>query len=166
MALTQISLTAAMSWQLNRAITGFEPAQQGADASRFNGTTIDPATWTEMFGAQYTMLGGGTQVVDLRSFTDLVGNAVTASKALAIMVTVAGAETDFLNVKPNTASNALVWFFGTTNDSINIPGGGFFAFSVPPTSTTGTTVSATVRNLLLTNTGAGSLTVKVTVIVG
>ncbi len=165
MPLTSIGISSSFTWQLSRTNTGFANATQGSDSLAFSANTLSVATWNELFAATYTILTTGTQVVDLRAFTDLVSTVVTtADKVLAFQITVTGTATDALNVKPHTASNALVWPFGTTADSINVYGGGSVAYSMGVTSV-GQTIDATHRNWLLTNNGAGTLTVKVVALV-
>lgn len=163
MALSQIAISGNISWQLLRAVTGFVDVTQGPDALAFASNNLDVATWNELFAAQYTMLAAGTQVVDLRTFTDLPGNAVTATKAMAIMILVTGATTGVLNVKPD-ATDGLVWPFENVGFGVNIPGGGMILFSEGATST-GKTINATNKEFLLTNTGAVTLTVTVAALV-
>lgn len=162
-ALTQVGISASISWTLARAVTGFKSVGQGQDSVAASNSALAVATWTELFAAQYTVATTGTQVVDLRAFTDLVSNSVTGTKAMAIIVLVAGAAADKLNVAVN-ASNGLVWPFHNTSSSIDIPGGGFNLFSEGPTST-GTVIDATHKQLLLTNNGSADLVVTVAVVV-
>lgn len=163
MPLNSVAVNSAFNWQLNRTNTGFADAVQGPDVAAFSLNSLSVATWTELFGAQYTIAAAGTQVIDLRSFTDLDATSVTGTKALAIQIYTTGAVGDLLNVKGN-ATNALQWFFDDATKGINIPGGGCFMFS-EGASSTGTTVDGTHKQLLLTNNGAASLTVTVVAIV-
>lgn len=162
-ALTQIGITAAMTWQLSRSVTGFASVTQGNDTASFSNSALSVATWTELFAAQYTIASAGTQTVDLRSFTDLVSNSVTGTKAMALFISTTGAAADKLNVKPN-ASNGLVWPFENVGYGVNIPGGGCFLFS-EGASSTGTTIDGTHKQMLLTNNGSASLTVTVVALV-
>ncbi len=164
MPLNQLSLGSTLTWQLSLPVTGFAARTQGTDNVSVDLSGISLVTWGELFAAQYTIAAAGTQVVDLRSFTDPTGKAITGTKSLLLYVTVTGAAADLLNIKPNTASNALVWFFGTTADSVNVPGGGALLYTAGAGGT-GATVDATHRNLLLANSGAAALTVKVIVVV-
>lgn len=165
MPLTQLTLSAQLGWTLSQPVTGFAPDVQGPDNASAGLTGLSLTTWNELFGAQYTIAGsGGTQVVNLNSFTDLAQVPVTALHALALFIAVTGAVTDTLNVKP-AASNTLQWFFGGTTHSINIHGGGAFLWT-DPISAIGAALSASVSSLLLTNTGAAPLTVKVVALVG
>jgi hypothetical protein len=162
-ALQNVGLNASITWLLNRAVTGFSNVIHGTESALFSSNALPVATWDELFAAQYVIAPAGTQVVDLRSFTDLPGNAVVGTKAMAIIVLVTGAVGDKLNVKPN-AANGLQWFFEDPAKGINIPGGGMAMFSEGPASP-GTTIDATHKQLLLTNNGAAPLTVKVVALV-
>ncbi|MBP3956327.1 hypothetical protein J8F10_13635 [Gemmata sp. G18] len=159
MPLTQIGLSASVTWQLARGVSGFADVTQGSDTASFSSNGLNVGTWNEVFATQYAIAAAGTQAVDLRTFTDLTGTAVTADKALALIVLVTGAVSDKLNVKPH-GTNGLQWFFGGTAEGTNVPGGGFLMFSEGPTSA-GTAVDATHKQLLLTNNGSAPLTVKV-----
>jgi hypothetical protein len=161
--LTQIGMSASLTWQLARAVTGFTDVTQGSESASFASNSLDVATWNELFAAQYTMATLGTQVVDLRAFTDLAGNSVTGTKAMAFIILVTGAVTDTLNVLPNTP-DGLIWPFHDLTSSVDIPGGGMLMFSEGPTST-GKTIDGTHKQLLLTNNGLASLTVKIVVLV-
>lgn len=152
-----------MTWQLARAVTGFSDVTQGVQSAFFTNNSLDVATWNETLNAQYTIAAAGTQVVDLRTFTDLPGNSATGTKAMAVIILVTGATTDKLNVTPN-ASNGLVWPFHNTSSSVDIPGGGMLMFSEGPTSP-GTTIDGTHKQLLLTNNGAANLVVTVVALV-
>ena len=162
MPLTQVNLSASVSWALARAVTGFADVTHGPDAKSFSLNALDPDVWNEVFGAQYTIAAAGTQAVDLRTFTDFAGTSVTADKALAVIVLVEGAGADRLNVLPH-GTDGLQWFFGGTTEGVDIPGGGMLMFSEGADST-GTTVDATHRQLLLTNNGAADLVVTVVAI--
>ncbi len=159
MALDSINVQAAVTWEQSRPVAGFANVTQGSDTANFALSALDTATWDALFAAQYTIAASGTQAVDLRTFTDLPGNSVTADKVLTILILVAGATADRLNVKPH-GTDGLQWFFGGATESVNVPGGGCLMFSEGAASA-GTTVSATARQLLLTNTGGAALTVKV-----
>lgn len=122
----------------------------------------DESVYNQVFSAQYTILAAGTQAVDFYSFTNLVGEAVTATKMYAVLVKVTGAGAA-VKVEPH-GTNPLTWFFGGTSPSITLPGsatGSVFVFSEGGTET----LSSTVRQWLLTCSGA-TATVDVVAIVG
>lgn len=158
MAATSVGITAALSWALEKTVTGFDKAKQKGQVSYTPAPAV--ATYNAVFAAEYTILAAGTQAVDFYSFTDLVGNAVTATKIYGVLVTVTGTNAA---VKIEThGTNGLVWFFGGTTPSITVPAGGCFLFSEGGTEA----LSATVRQWLLTNTGSGTATVTVAAICG
>lgn len=162
MPLSQLSLTATVAWQKNVPVPGFADVVQGNDSVSADLSGVALATWDQMFAAQYTVAPAGAQVVDLRSFTDVTGAAVTGTRALLVMVTVAGAAADALNVRP-AASAPLQWFFGDTAEGVNVPGGGALLFSAGA-GAPGAVVDGTHRNLVLTNTGSADLVVKILVV--
>lgn len=162
MPLTLANISAGLAWTLTKTVTGFN-AITDSDSSTFS-LTPNVSTFTEPLTAQYTLAASGTQVVDLRSFTDKLGTAVTATKALALLILVTGAAADKLNVKPD-ASDGLVWPFENVGYGVNIPGGGCLLFS-EGASSAGFTIDGTHKELLLTNTGSASLTVTVVAFVG
>lgn len=159
MSLSQVGIGANITWQLSKTVTGFTDVMQGSESAAFASNSLSTTTWNAALLAQYTIAAAGTQAVDLRTFTDLVGTSVTADKAMGILFIVTGAITDTLNVKKH-GTNGLQWFFESASFGVNIPGGGMFMFCEGATST-GTTVDATNKQFLLTNNGAASLTVKV-----
>lgn len=160
MAVTQVSIQASTTFAIERAVTGFTTLAYGPETVSFSLTSLDTATWNVVFAATYTLAASGTQTVDLRAFTDIAGNVISsADKALQLQITVTGAAADLLNVKPH-GTNGLQWFFENASYGVNVPGGGCLLFS-EGASSTGTTVSATSRQLLLTNNGSAALTVTV-----
>lgn len=165
MPLTQLTLTASLGWTLDVPLAAaFADLIQGPSTTSVNLSGIDLTVWTELYAEQFTIAASGTQTVNLNSFTDLTGQAVTALHALAFMVVVSGAATDTLNVKP-AASNALQWFFGSaTSTGVNVHGGGAFVF-MDPAGATGSAISSTACDLLLTNNGFNPLTVVVLAVV-
>lgn len=163
MGLSSVGINAAINWQLARSVGPFADVTQGPDGANFALNALPVATWNELFAAQYTISASGTQAVDLRSFTDLPGNAVTATAVLAVLVLVTGDAADVLNVKAH-GTDGLQWFFENATHGVNVPGGGMFLFSEGSDSA-GTAVDATHRQLLLTNTGGADLTVTLVALV-
>jgi hypothetical protein len=160
MAVTSVTLQTSATFAIERAVTGFTSVAYGPETVSFALTSLDAATWDVVFAETYPLAASGTQTVDLRAFTDIAGNVISSvDKALHLQVTVTGAPGDRLNVKPH-GTNGLQWFFENAAYGINIPGGGTFFFS-EGASSTGTTVDATNRQILLTNNGSASLTVTV-----
>jgi hypothetical protein len=152
---------AKLSWGLEKSNTGRNATKQDGSVDYSVAPAI--ATYTSVFSARYTILAAGTQAVDFYSFTDLAGNAVTATKIYGVLIVVTGAGSS-VKVEPH-GTNPLTWFFAGTTPSITIPGsatpGGMFLFSEGGTEV----LSATVRQWLLTCAGA-TATVDVVAVVG
>ncbi len=163
MALDSINVQAAVTWEQSRSVLGFADVTQGSDTANFALSALDTATWNALYAVQHVMAPADTKDVNLRTFTDLPGNGVTADKVLSILILVTGAAADKLNVKPH-GTNGLQWFFENAAYGVDIPGGGCLLFSEGAASA-GTTVDATNRQLLLTNNGSAELTVKVVALV-
>jgi hypothetical protein len=101
--------------------------------------------------------------VDFYSFTNLAGEAVTATKIYGVLIKVTGASSS-VKVEPH-GTNPLTWFFAGTTPSITLPGsttGACFLFVEGATEA----LSTTVRQWLLTNGGASTATVDVVALVG
>lgn len=102
---------------------------------------------------------------DLHSFTNLVGESVTAGHALGIILYFSG-PSSILTLTPGS-SNGLTWFFSGTTPAINLPGGkgGVFAACTDPAGT-GQVIDSTDKTLRITNTGTSTLSVTVAVLLG
>jgi hypothetical protein len=161
MPLQNATMSNNLSWQLTAPRTGFSAAQQGADGISANLNGISFTTFNQLFAAQYTILAAGTQVIDLSTFTNLVGEATGLGHALTISMTVTGTNAN-VALSPG-ASNGLVWFFGGTSPTISLTTGCSFCFSGPAAGP-GQVVNGTHKNMLLTNNGSGTATVKVVVL--
>lgn len=161
MATTTAAVSAGLTWALEKTNTGFSTTTQKGTVAYAVSPNV--ATYNQVFVARYTIAAAGTQAVDFYSFTNLVGEAVTATKIYAVQIKVTGA-TAAIVVEPH-GTNPLTWFFAGTTPSITLPGsttGSTFLFSEGGTEV----LSATVRQWLLTNSGAASATVDVVAIVG
>ncbi len=159
MALTQWGFTVSATYALSKAAAPFGPLFIGPDTNTFSHSGINLTTWSQLFAAQYTIAASGTQNIDLSSFTNIVTEATTFAKVLALAFFASGSSA---TLSPG-ASNALVWFFGSATDSITIVDGGCFAIGAPITAV-GQTVDGSHKNLLITNPGATTLTVTILVL--
>lgn len=154
------SVSASITWSAEKANTGFVSTkfQDSIQAS----LSLDTAAYTQVFSAQYTIAASGTQAVDFYSFTSGAGEAVTATKILGFLIYATGNST--LKVEPH-GTNPLTWPFKGTAPYIEVkPSTGFGLYT--HFDGTHTTLSTTVRQWLLTNTAANSLTVKIAAFVG
>lgn len=142
MPLTLSNVNAEIGWTQTKANTGFTTVKQGPD--KLVGT-LSPAvaTYNELLAVQGTLAASASATIDLYSITNLLGEAKTLTKGVAIMVK---ATTTSMKIEPG-ASNPITWFFGGTTPSITIKAGGFFLLGDGGTAT----LSATDRNLKITN---------------
>ena len=147
------TLLAAINWALSRSVSGLQDMKY--PAKRAFSISYDFADFDEMFFAQYTMAAAGTQVVDFRSFANLIdpSGTVTATGIAALFIAVqsavAGSDAVTITLEPG-ASDALAWPLTGTAPVLTIENGGVQQIA----RATAFAVDATHRNLLLTNTGA------------
>lgn len=159
MALDFATVTITGTWQQSKTNTGFSPTIQGPDAiSQSTALTVGASNANSLYAATGTLAAAATLTIDLQSFTDQLGQAITMTRAYSIIVKTTGAA---LKVEPG-ASNGLVWFFAGTTPSITIPADGAMGFVQP----TAATVDATHKTIKLTNVGAVSLTYNISIIGG
>src|SRR5579885_880511 len=159
MPLTNVSLVAQVSWALSRTNPPFGNSTEGPDTEFFSLNGISTTTFNQLAANQYTITSSSTTNIDLTSLTNLLYESFSFGHVLSIMVLPTG---DQVTLAPG-ASNGLVWFFGSSSQSITIPAGGCFVFSLPP-SASGQVVNSTHKILSLTASGAGSSTVTVVIL--
>lgn len=159
-----VSIRASMGWRLTKTVTGFDsPVQAGGLAGSFSPAT---ATFTNIYTlATATIAASGTQALDFYSFTEMLGDAVIATKICGILITAGGSVSGgVLKIEPH-GTTPLTWPFAGTTPSISLTvgttGAGFMIWQG-----TSQTMSTTVRQYLLTNTGTQSITVTVSAVVG
>lgn len=154
MPLSSGEMRAGFAYKLSKPNPGFSPAvSTKTKAKRIPfGTAYD-----QVFTARYTIAAAGTQVIDLSSFTNEVGEAVTGTLAVGILYLPTGSTS---KVEAD-GTNGLMWFCTGTTPAVPVADGGFFAYGEP----TGTTIDATHKRLKITNTGGTSLTADVLVFV-
>ena len=157
MPLTSFTLDLNVGWQLQEAIANYQPLVQGPDGTQFSLDSVDLTTFTQLATATNTLAASATTTFDFFSFTNLVTEATGFTKILALLIVASGDATAIAKLEPG-ASNPLTWFFGGTTPSISIPSGGIMLFSLG-VSGTPQVVDSTHRNMKLTNSGTGNLTV-------
>ena len=161
MALDLAQVSIAATWQQSKANTGFASTVQGPDSNALLATlAVGASDADSVYAASGTIASAGTVSIDLQSFTDQLGQAITMTRVYAMLVQTA---TGSLKVEPH-GTNGLVWFFSGTTPAITLPPGGGFCFL----QTTSQTVDATHKVVKLTNTGspAVTLTYKITILGG
>jgi len=160
MGLSNLSFNPTVTWSLAKTNGAFgNTTQMGSKGFNFNGISL--ITYNQLYAATLSLGATGSQTVDLTSLTNLVGESVDFISALALIVIPSGSE---CTIQPG-ASNPLQWFFGGTTQSVVVPDGGFFAFSMKPTGT-GEAVDSTHKNLKFTNSGATPLSLDVVIVGG
>jgi hypothetical protein len=161
----------ASSWRAEAKIAcsqtrtngNFASAKAANDGVSFS-LSPSATTYQQALIAEYTILAAGTQTVDLSSFTTLLFQAVTtANKVLGFIVKATG-DTGVLKIEPG-ASNPLTWFFGGTTPSISLECGAS-GCCLMLMDGVAETVDGTHKTILLTNTGAATITVSLEIIVG
>lgn len=158
MAATSSSIKGSVTWQLEKDVTGFSSIKT---VSQTKSVSVSSG-FDQIYNKRYTIAAAGTQSIDLSSFTNDIGEAVTTAKVLGIALFPTG-ENSICRVEPHS-TNGLTWFFtASASDTprISIPGGGMLVFAEP----VGTVVDGTHKVLLVTNTGSASMTLDVVVFV-
>ena len=157
-----LNFNSSLSWQLQVALTPFQPLNQGMDNIGFNAANVDITVINQIFVESFTLAGSATQTLDMTSLTNLVGESVDFSAVYLISVTNGGTTDGNLLIQPG-ASNPLVWFFNGSSQGINLQNGDGFSL-MNNLSGSGYTVSSTVKTLLFTNTGANSTTFELGIV--
>lgn len=158
MSLDRVSLNINLAWLMSKTNTGFGDTSEGPDSKAWSTSGIDVAVQNELYAQKYTIAASGTQTMDLSSFTNLLNQSKTLTSVLSLFLLPTGTNA-ICKLEPG-AANPLTWFFSGTTPAISIPTGGVFVFSNPGTGT-GQTVDGTHKNLLVTNTGSGSMSLTV-----
>lgn len=157
MALDAAALAVQLAFTVSKAVTGFESLEH-TDAKSYR-LTPDTATYSLLLAKRYTVAGGASQTVDLRSFTDFYGDAKVMGGCLLLLV-LPTVTSGGCKVEPGD-SNALTWFFSGTTPAVTVPTGGVLVFGQP----TSQTVDATHCTLKFTNThGTNAMTLDLLVV--
>lgn len=142
MALSLSNINGEIGWTQATAITGWQNRRQGPDKLSV-GLSPAVATYNEVYAVEGTLTASSSVTIDLYSITNLLGEAKTLTKGIALMLK---ATTTGMKLEPG-ASNPLTWFFSGTTPAISVQAGGFFLFADGTTAT----LSASVRNIKITN---------------
>ncbi len=156
MPLASGEMRANFTFKLSKPNTGFPPTVVKSTKSK----RLSPGTaFDQCLSARYSIAAAGEQVLDLSSFTNVVGETVTGTKAVGILLLATGSTARI----EEDGTNGLRWFATSDGDigAVVVKDGGFFAWGEP----TGTTIDATHKRLKITNTGGTTLTVDVVIFV-
>ncbi len=165
MPLADLSLVAALKFTLEKTVTGWPSIVQGEDSVTVSLAGVDLEEWTQAYAAKLSLAGAATTTVDLASFTNLAGEAVTLNRVFGIVVQVvptvaANADCDLV-VEPG-AANGLVWNMA----AVTVLANQTYLMTEAADNATGTAVDATHKTLKFTNSGADALTATVVILGG
>lgn len=163
-----MSLTARLSIIATAALAatrGFVTPQANAElsysASLESGTGTGQANG--VLSDRYTIAASGTQVINLSSITDDLGQAVALAAVKLMVIRGASGNAADVTVKPN-GSGGFIAPFNAAADTLKLAPGGCIVLANPAAA--GWTVTATTADkLLLTNTsGSAAATVDVMIV--
>lgn len=159
MSLDFATVSLGLNWQQRKTNTGFADTVQGPDGLSLNlSYSVGSSNANSVYIAQGTLAALADVTVDLFSFTDKLGQAVSMTRVYAMMIKTTG---DRLQVLPG-ATNPLLWPFVNTSGSVLIQSGGAFVVCQPSAFV----VSSTARNIKLYNYGSVTLTYDIAVVGG
>lgn len=142
MSISLSGISGEITWTQTKSNTGFIVTRQGPDKVD---VALSPATATynEVYAVQGTLAASANTTINLNSFTNLLGQSVTATKGIGFIIKAAAAD---LKIEPG-ATNPLGWWWGGTTPSITVKAGGFFMIGDGGTAT----ISGSACNLKITN---------------
>ncbi len=161
-----LNIKGSVAWSQEQVNEGgsFRKSGQGPDSLVFN-LSPSATTFTEVLIDKFTLAAAGSQTVNFRSFTNLLGTAVTNTKLKGLLIkataTVTGGQ---LKIIPG-ASNDLQWPFGAAADFVTLDVGTDGCLLVICNGTT-VTVGATDATWDLSNPGSQSIVVYIVALVG
>lgn len=161
MSLSSASATAEITWLLQKSNTPFNPTKQGADSRSFNLTV--PAGVTSVLATQLSLASGTNSDVNFESFTDLAGNAITATKLYGLIVIpdIGATNPGGIITVAKSASNGIAGTpFDTTGSPVTAPGSIFWVQTTP------ITLSSVLKNLNFAASGGGTTTADIVALVG
>ncbi len=165
MPLADLSLVAALKFTLEKSVAGWPSIVQGEDSVTLSLAAVNLGVWSQAYAANLSLAGAATTTVDLRSFTNLAGEAVVMNRVFGIVVQVVpdvAADDDCELVVEPGAANGLVWNMA----DITVMANQTYLMTEAADDTTGTTVDGTHKTLKFTNDGADALTATVVILGG
>jgi hypothetical protein len=163
MGLDLAKVVASIATKQSSTNTPFGNTTQGTE-TLLHEPTIDTDVINRVLLSSYTIAAAGTQGIDLRSFTNLLNVATTATKVIGILLKGTGSGAK-MKIEPYAASNPVTWFWTGTTPAITLTCG-TQGCSLLVMDGAVFTLTATDRSLLVTNTGSASLTLTVEALVG
>lgn len=156
--------SASIGWEQQKTNGSFANSKQGPDTLTASYQPLT-TTYTDIYLAEGTLAASASVTLDLYSFTDKLGTAVTATKLLGILIKATATVTGGQLKIEQGASNPLTWFFSGTTPAITLDVGTLGACFMVKEGTS-ETLSSTVRNLKLSNPGTQTITYYVAAMVG
>lgn len=161
---SSIAVKGSLEWTYTKTVTGFNPvSQQGSVA--FN-LAPDAATYDHAYVTQFSLAASADSTVNLYSFTNVVGESVTATKLLGYAVyvtgTVAGGQ---IKIEPG-ASDPAAFPLSGTSPAITLAVGTGLKCGIVVITGTAFTLSNTIKNVKFSNPGTQTVSVNLAVLVG
>ncbi len=154
MPLTQATLSGALRCKSVKSVTGYTPVSQKPALSFPR--AYDTATWNRAFLGEWTLAASGVQIVDLYLYTDAVDGPTRTTQAVALVLTATATVTGGqLRVEPGASEPLAFCVSGYLLFDVGVLG-----TDVVLSNGTPWTVSATARNIKLSNPGTQSITVS------
>ncbi len=168
MPLSAVDLASVVRFSFVKPVPDWADLSQGENEVTVALDGLDLDVWDQMFAAVYTLAAAGTATINLRSFTNLAGEAVVMTAAIALGVQVRHTDpTDTageLTIGPGASNGLVAWLI--PDMVIDVPTAGSVRTVVFAGDTTdeGVTVDATHRAIDLENTGTDEIQVRVIVL--
>lgn len=159
-----IAVKGSLEWTYSKTPTGFNPvSHQGSVA--FN-LAPDAATYDHAYISQFSLAASADTTIDLSSFTNVVGESVTATKLLGYSVYVTGSTAGGQLKIEEGASNGVIPFLTGTTPALVLAVGTGLKAGVTIINGTAVTLSGTDKNVKFSNPGSQTVTVNLAVLVG
>ncbi len=158
-----LTIGASMGWAQASANAGFDDSKQGPSTTSFTATP-SATTYSEVYLAQFTIAASANVTKNFNSFVNAFATTITATKILGILVKATGA-TGIMKIEPAPADNPLTWFLSGTTPAITL-NCGTDGCGLMVCDGSAFTMSGTVKNWKISNTGAATITVTISAIVG
>ncbi len=165
MALSDLSTTIALKFTLEKTVTGWPSIGQGENSVTASLSGVNLTVWDQAYAGKLSLAAAGTTTIDLRSFTNLAGEAVVLDHGFGVIIQVVPdvtADDDCVLVVEPGASNGLVW----TMADITVGANQTYVMLYPVDETAGVTIDGTHKTLKFTNSGTDALTATVVILGG
>lgn len=168
MPLSTLELITAVRFRLTKAVVDWADIEQGENELTLSLDQLDLSVWNQVFAFAYELDATDTATINLQSFTNLAGEAVVMTAALAVAVYVRHTDPEDtdgeLTIGPGASNGLVAWFL--PDMVVDAPTAGSIRSWVMSGNTVddGVTVDATHKTIDLENTGTDTITVRVIVL--